>query len=631
VIYKICQIRIVILFLSELQFLYMGLPYKVRYKLPLEYLTLQDWNNFVKDLLFINQYGSAKLLQYYKNGNLKNLNEVIAKYLYVSALKVAGYNVLHNLSQPLAYTFGEGNQQPFESMAKRQLINFEYLVSLLKEFKFLQFYPISKLPNYKLPIFPIQELEIMIPQIKKQLQLIIPKLISKITIPNQIAGTQFIFSGTTTVQQLIETYLNLSYLQNWSNIIIQNLGNSPVEINNSIYLMPKQCLEISTNPISGKCLKIVTTSPSNVQLIAQSPTLLSLGIEFIEVPSAKRITAYKIVITNTQPVPTQNQFQQFLQLDLSSILSSPSQLLNLQFCLDPQCQTPLYAWISQYNSNLSNVLIWILLPNSISANSSIPIYMFVKDSIQYPYTGINAYYDTEYDNGSYIFDAYINAMGTQYIPSNLGFFSIAYSTIQFVPKNGQNPGYIIMLDNQTNSSTQIFLQKPNGFNVNQIFEGIEYLNGNGGYQQMSFLGKLIPVTRYFKTIGDIYSTLFIPSSSESEITFTGILGTTIEATGSGSMFTTSGYNFYQAIVTSSGIEFYGSSVQTPIIDLSQLNLQLAVSWQSQIIAPGSFFEFTDGATNESHVGYFYWARVRKLPPNNVMPSNSQPQKITISV
>ena len=104
----------------------MPTPYPTKFKLPLEYLTLQDWNNFVKNLLFINQYGSAKLLQYYQNGNFQNLDEVIAKYLYVSALKVMGYNVLHNLSQPQAYTFGEGNQQPFESMSNRPTIQFNY-------------------------------------------------------------------------------------------------------------------------------------------------------------------------------------------------------------------------------------------------------------------------------------------------------------------------------------------------------------------------------------------------------------------------------------------------------------------------------------------------------------------------
>ena len=302
------------LFVSSLNFYLMGLPYKVRYKLPLEYLTLQDWNNFVQNLLFINQYGSAKLLQYYKNGNFQNLNEVIAKYLYVSALKVMGYNVLHNLSQPLAYTFGEGNQQPFESMSNRPTIQFNYQIP----FEFIQFYPISKLPSYQFPVFSISELQVQLSQVSKQLQLLIPKLISKIVTPSQIAGTQFTFSGTTTVQQLIEKYLDPSYLQTWREIIIQNLGNSPVQINNSIYLMPKNCL------------KITASSPSEIQLNAQTSTLLSEEIEFSGIP----ITVYTITITNSQADPTPSPFQQLLNLNLSSILSSSSQLLNLQFCLD---------------------------------------------------------------------------------------------------------------------------------------------------------------------------------------------------------------------------------------------------------------------------------------------------------
>jgi len=57
------------------------MPYPTKFKLPLEFLTLQDWNNFVQNLLFINQYGPGKLLQYYQNGNFQNLDEVIAKYL----------------------------------------------------------------------------------------------------------------------------------------------------------------------------------------------------------------------------------------------------------------------------------------------------------------------------------------------------------------------------------------------------------------------------------------------------------------------------------------------------------------------------------------------------------------------
>ena len=197
----------------------MPTPYPVKFKLPLEFLTLQDWNNFVQNLLFLNQYGSAQLLKYYQNGSFQNINDVIAKYLYTSTLKVAGYNVLHNLSQPLAYTFGEGEQQPFQSMANKPT------------------------PGLETVILPTLNFQIQLQPLAKQLELLIPNVISKIVTPSQIAGTQFQFSGTANVQTLIEDYLNPQYLQAWREIIIQNLSSSAVQINNSIYLMPKNCLK----------------------------------------------------------------------------------------------------------------------------------------------------------------------------------------------------------------------------------------------------------------------------------------------------------------------------------------------------------------------------------------------------
>jgi len=589
----------------------MSLPYKTRFKLPLEFLTLQDWNNFVKNLLFIDQYGSARLLQYYQNGNFQNLNDVIAKYLYTAELKVKGYNVLHNLSQPQAYTFGEGNQQPFQTMANKPLVSFNYQIP----FQFIEFYPINKLPNYQFPIFPVSKLQVQLSQVSKQLQLLIPKVISKIVTPHFIAGTQFQFSGSANVEQLIENYLNPQYLPYWREIIIQNLGSSAVQINNAIYLMPKQCL------------KITASSPSEIQLSAQSPTLLSEEIEFVEFP----IVTYTITITNSQSDPTPSPFQQLLQLNLSSILSSPSQLLNLQFCLDVKCQTPIYAWISQYNSNLSSVYIWVLLPTSIPANSSLTIYMFVRNSNQFPYTGINAYYNTQYDNGANVFDAYINAMGTSYLPSNLQIYSNVYSSIQFTPQSGTTPGYILMLDNQTSSHTTIYLDSTKANNVNEIFEGVEYYDGSADAQGISFLGTS-PVSDYNSAYNayfpaDSYAVLIDPYYSDSYIYY----GGTQEAEGSDSMFTSSGYNFYQAIVTSSEIEFYGQSISSPIIDLPQLSPTEAVSWSSSITPNGSAFSIFDGSGGVSHIGYFYWARARKLPPNNVMPSNSQPQKTIILI
>ena len=576
----------------------MPTPYPTKFKLPLEYLTLQDWNNFVKNLLFINQYGSVKLLQYYQNGNFKNLDEVIAKMLYVSALKVAGYNVLHNLSKPLAYTFGEGKQQPFQSMSNRPTVSFDYSIP----FEFIQFYPISKLPNYQFPIFPVEKLKVQLSQVSKQLQLLIPKLISKIVTPNQIAGTQFTFSGSANVEQLIENYLDPSYLKSWREIIIQNLGNSPVQINNSIYLMPKNCL------------KITTSSPSEIQLTAQSPTLLSEEIEFYGVSTI----VYAITITNNQSDPTPSPFQQLLNLDLSSILSCPSQLLNLEFCLDINCNTPLYAWIESYNSNLSSVYIWIKLSNSIPANSSITIYMFVKNCIQYPYTGMAPQLTStyaQYDNGENIFIDYWNFLG--------------------------------------NSS-------PNGINVYQSDGTVTFNNGvtiKGGTSTSGGENGIATVDSYSAPIViDYYGTQSTSPSGDSwgwnMVGFSNYLSSSDSFPSDGGTYTLldfeGGYNAHPR--TSQGGCVTSGTLSTPSNNLFPASVWTHVYTSSTYYTYQNYKTSTGyitGASNNASLPFeimvgnneasyaadgmtVYWLRVRAYPPNNVMPSNSQPQKVIVS-
>jgi len=549
----------------------MPTPYPVKFKLPLEFLTLQDWNNFVKNLLFLNQYGSAQLLKYYQNGSFKNLNDVIAEYLYVSALKVAGYNVLHNLSEPLAYTFGEGKQQPFQSMANR--------------------------PTFELKtvVLPTLNFQIQLQPLAKQLQLLIPKLISKITTPNGIAGTQFQFSGTANVQQLIENYLDSSYLQTWREIIIQNLGNSPVQINNAIYLMPKNCL------------KITASSPNEIQLTAQTPTLLSEEIEFTGIP----ITTYTITITNNQADPTPSPFQQLLQLNLSSILSSSSQLLNLQFCLDVNCNTPLYAWTESYNSNLSTVYIWVNLPVSIPANSSITIYIFVRNSIQYPYTGIAPQLTStyaQYDNGENIFILYDNFAGTS-LNTNKWTSYISGGTITV------NNGLTIQSSSSTNYVGIITLSS---FSTNTIF--------------------------------DVYLSSFTVQSSSINSAH-GIGAQT------GNSDTSNGYQYtsWNYSNPNGGTISYGplSNAETPIVagpNFPTSNSVISGYWlgtgNEAFGVNYSFVSITNNSVSSTGSNYYvigayykpqaatsvwYWARVRVYPPNGVMPSNSQPQKTIILV
>jgi len=545
----------------------MPTPYPVKFKLPLEFLTLQDWNNFVKNLLFLNQYGSAQLLKYYQNGNFQNLNEVIAKYLYISALKIAGYNVLHNLSEPQAYTFGEGKQQPFESMANRPSI------------------------QLKTVVLPILNFQIQLKPLAKQLELLIPRLASKITVPHFIAGTQFQFSGTANVQTLIENYLDSQYLQTWREIIIQNLGSSAVQINNSIYLMPKNCL------------KITASSPSEIQLTAQTPALLSEEIEFVEF----KITTYTITITNNQADPTPSPFQQLLNLNLSSILSSSSQLLNLQFCLDVNCNTPLYAWIESYNSNLSSVYIWVLLPTSIPANSSITIYMFVRNSVQYPYTGIAPNLTStyaQYDNGENVFTFYDNFAGTSLNTNKWKANSYGYYSV--------NNGLTVKPAQATCSASPGEIISIETFGVNTVFDfyGTPAFAGGTGWGYGSYgynPGDAGCITLYGDIVGDA------DSGTSNVYVYTG---------------TSSSHNATQTSFTQT--EGIYTIIQTSSEVIAMFNYSSSVSTTSNIGSnsyPVGFY-VGNGMSEDATI---LWARIRALPPNAIMPSNSQPQKTIILV
>jgi len=555
----------------------MPTPYPVKFKLPLEFLTLQDWNNFVQNLLFLNQYGSAQLLKYYQNGNFQNINDVIAKYLYVSALKVAGYNVLHNLSEPLAYTFGEGEQQPFESMANKPT------------------------PGLETVILPTLNFQIQLQPLAKQLKLLIPNVISKITTPTRIAGTQFQFSGSATVQTLIEDYLNPTYLQTWREIIIQNLGTSAVQINNSIYLMPKNCL------------KITASSPSEIQLTAQTPTLLSEEIEFITTQTQQYITVYTITITNNQANPTPSPFQQLLNLNLSSILSSSSQLLNLQFCLDVNCNTPLYAWIEQ--NSLSNAYIWINLPTSVPANGSLTIYMFVRNSIQYPYTGIAPNLTPtygQYDNGENVFRFYDNFAGTTL--SSKWVTGVSGGT--YTVNNG------LTLNIFPTQGNYVYVASASAIaNIPIIVEA--YMNGNSPDVAGPRFGfGLVPSQTYLLADGQSQDHI---SWQGTELAVTEI----VMATQVGSSYNNPGgvnpvdsnYHIWGiAWLSGEALFWYNgySPVTSSTTDVPTDTNYLTLSYYAYGGISGTLPNLQ-----------FQWVRVRAYPPNGVMPSNSQPQKTII--
>ena len=201
----------------------------------------------------------------------------------------------------------------------------------------------------------------------------------------------------------------------------------------------------------------------------------------------------------------------------------------------------------------------------------------------------------------------------------------------YPPQSGTSPGYIIMLNGQSGSYTVIYLPATNANNVNEIFEAVEYYNGSADQQAIEFLGSasFCNNTNYGngQFLSNGYTVSWDPYSRDAYIWS----GCALEVAPAESVFTLSGYNFYQAIVTSSVIEYYGQTISSPVVDLPQLSLSQVATWSSTITVNGSAFAIMDDSGGSTHIGYFYWARARKLPPNNVMPTNSQPQKTIILV
>jgi hypothetical protein len=371
------------------------------------------------------------------------------------------------------------------------------------------------------------------------------------------------------------------------------------------------------------CLKITASSPSEIQLTAQTPTLLSEEIEFSGTP----IVTYTITLTNLQADPTPSPFQQLLNLDLSSVLSSSSQLSNLEFCLDVNCNTPLYAWTESYNSNLSIVYIWVNLPTSIPANSSITIYMFVRNSIQYPYTGLRPDLTStygQYDNGKNIFLIYFN---------------------------GNEP--LSNFNNEGNSLTQISTTGPLGNTINAI-----YISGYASHFGFVYTAKYIsnqPVIAesLAKDMDNQAGGLGADNGFSSIVDNTSI--STLNAI-SVDMGWASSYfsnNYFINGSQTNDVNQQGSAVSQWLYAWVVYEGSSASSWYG-CIAP-QLYNSTNGycgtvdnnpfsSSSQLYLGIignvtssYQWQtawnfrRLRAYPPNGVMPSNSQPQKTIILV
>ncbi len=343
------------------------------------------------------------------------------------------------------------------------------------------------------------------------------------------------------------------------------------------------------------------------------------------------VPTYAITIENSQSTATPSPFQQLLTLDLSDVISSADQLLNLSFYLGSSvCRKQFYAWIENYNSNFSTVNIWVNLPIQIPADSSITIYMSVQDQSMYPYTGINAYYNTSADNGALVFDGYLNAMGTSIVSTSTPQISSnVYSSIQFTPESGSTPGYITTIDDQTSSRTAIYMSAPNSARLPEIFEGMSYYDGSADAQMIMALINTSSSTFTVGVCGGIGGSNFGWSESiigawdpyDNGVSIAGAGDSTLTCSTSGAPFNSGGtaYNFYQLVITSSGVSFNGETSSQPYI-VNYSSISSIISYCTSFSVYGNAMGFEDSTGGAYHVGRWYWVRARGMPPNNTMPS-----------
>jgi len=146
---------------------------------------------------------------------------------------------------------------------------------------------------------------------------------------------------------------------------------------------------------------------------------------------------FSVKLTNTQNVDTPSPFQQMLQLSISQLQGYipilASDFHNIRFVYNGAA---IPAWLESISNGVATI--WVNIPVSIPANSSISIDMEINPSLNFDgnYWGeapqLSSIYGV-YDNGANVFDNYWNFAGST-LPT--GFTSVVGSGGSVTVNNG---------------------------------------------------------------------------------------------------------------------------------------------------------------------------------------------------
>ncbi len=353
---------------------------------------------------------------------------------------------------------------------------------------------------------------------------------------------------------------------------------------------------MATNKL--KTIDITVKSLSEVTLTSSQPVPVGLMVGI-----SQSYSTWAITVQNTQSDPTPAPFQLLLQLNLQGIIpsASVSNLLSLLFCADKQCAQPLYAWIESYSSDLSAVNIWVLLPNGIPANSQITFYMAVTGNNNYPYTGVAPQLTStyaQYDNGENVFIFYDNFAGTSLNTNKWTLYNYC-GTVTV------NNGITMEFNSQTEYDAIV---TNTGFSPQTIFDAYLASASIESGHENSKIGIGVEDANSESANGYLYLSWNNVIYNDGTIEYNeGFL--TITMIENGPNFPNSGNAVLSGYWLATGNEGFGVNYQF----VTTTNNAVSIGSANYYALGG--FESPCPATCT-----WQWARVRAMPPNNVMPS-----------
>jgi len=234
--------------------------------------------------------------------------------------------------------------------------------------------------------------------------------------------------------------------------------------------------------------------------------------------------------------------------------------------------------------------------------------MFIRNSIQYPYTGMSPTLTStyaQYDNGGNIFTFYDNFAGT----------ILSSKWIQVTAP----PSGVITVNNGVsiiNTGNTIYYVSSQSFTAPYIIDQAGIL---GDYADDGPWFDLESTTSSAGT-GYLWATRGLSSTLNDEL-YTDNNGTysafaTVSGTSGSSNFT---------IYTLEDVGGSSGTINTYV------NYQSWLSSSSTAYPHSGYFSPFRHFNNNTPASIIYWVRVRAYPPNGIMPSNSQPQKIIVLV